>query len=94
MLFRSVVELRTLDSLLPNLNISLDDKILIKLDVEGMEVEAIRGASDFIRRYPNMTLMIEDKHTGQNPIKRLLIELCPFKFGEIDEYNIYAKKII
>jgi len=85
--------IRTFDSLLPKLNIDKAENILIKLDLEGMEVEAIRGASNFIRDYPNVTLVIEDKHTGQSPIKGILNELAQFEFNEVDKFNISAKKI-
>jgi FkbM family methyltransferase len=84
--------IRTFDSLLPELNISLADNILFKLDVEGMEIEAIRGASNFIRNYPNITFVMEDKHTGEYPIRDTLRKIAPFEFGEVDEFNIFAKK--
>ncbi len=88
-----VAEICTFDSLIGRLNISLSEKIMFKLDIEGMEVEAIMGAAGFIRKYPYITFILEDKHTGQNPIKKILNQLGSFEFGEIDEYNFYAKKI-
>jgi len=88
-----MAEIRTFDSLLPELKISIEDNILLKLDLEGMEVEAIHGASNFIRQYPNITFIMEDKHTGQYPIKDTLNKIASFEFGVVDEFNIFAKKI-
>ena len=88
-----MAEIRTFDSLLRKLNIGKAENILVKLDLEGMEVEAIRGASNFIRNYPNITLVIEDKHSGQNQIKETLNQLAEFEFEEVDKFNICAKKI-
>ena len=88
-----VVEIRTFDSLISGLNISLSERIMFKLDLEGMEVEAILGAADFIEKYPHITFILEDKHSGQNQIKKTLNQLGSFEFGEIDEYNFYAKKL-
>jgi FkbM family methyltransferase len=87
-----IAEVCTFDSLLSELNISVEDKILFKLDVEGMEIEAIRGASNFIRHYPNITFVTEDVHTGQYPIRDTLNKIASFEFGVVDQFNIFAKK--
>ena len=89
-----VGEIMTFDSLLPELNLNKNDHILFKLDIEGMETEAIRGAAEFIRNYPFITFVLEDKHTGQDPIQQALSEIAPFDFGIVDDFNIFAKKQI
>lgn len=86
-------EIRTIDSLLPELNFSPDDRILFKLDVEGMEPDALRGASEFIKNHQHLTFVMEDKHSGEETIQKTLSSIAPFEFGYVDEYNIYAKKI-
>jgi len=88
-----IAEIRTFDSLLPELGINTDDHILFKLDVEGMETEALLGATSFIQNYPYITFVIEDKHSGAGSIKETLNSIAPFEFGLIDEFNIFAKKI-
>jgi FkbM family methyltransferase len=86
-------EIRTIDSMLPYLKIASGEKILFKLDVEGMEPEALQGAVEFIRHYPDITFVMENKHTGQDPIKKILNETAEFEFGVVDEFNIFARKI-
>jgi FkbM family methyltransferase len=85
-------DIRTFDSLLPGLKVARDERILFKLDIESMEIEAIRGAAAFIREYPNITFVLEDKHTGQDPIRQALSEIAPFEFGIVDDFNIFAIK--
>lgn len=86
-------KIRTFDSMIADLKIGREEKILFKLDVEGMEAEALQGASAFIRQYPNITFIIEDKHTGKDPIKSILQKTADFDFGVVDKYNMYAHKI-
>lgn len=86
-------EVRTLDSLLENMNISLEDRILIKLDAEGMEPEALRGAKEFIQRYPEMTFVIEDKFSGREQLTSILDKMAVFEYGKVDEYNMFARKL-
>jgi len=88
-----LVELRTFDSLLSELELDIHSNILFKVDVEGMEIEALQGAVNFLGQYPNLTLVLEDKITGQEKIKMLLDELGTFEYGRIDQYNIFARKV-
>jgi len=86
-------EIRKLDTLMDEMAIDQNEKIFIKLDVEGMETEAIRGAFNFIMYYPNITFIVEEKHSGQFPIQDTFSDIALFEFGKVDELNIYAKKI-
>lgn len=87
------VTLRTIDSMLQEFGLNENEKILFKLDVEGMEEEAIRGAKEFIRKYPNITFILEDKHTWRKAIEESMVAIAPFKFGVVDPFNMYAEKI-
>lgn len=87
------VEIRIFDSLLAQIGLKISDQILFKLDVEGMEMEALKGASDFIKRYPNILFIIETKHSDRNQIIKLLGSMAVFETGIIDSYNIFARKI-
>lgn len=90
---QEIVEIRTFDSILPELGIRTDDSILMKLDVEGMEVEAIQGAKSFIRDYPNLTLIVEMKHCGPRLIEEALNSIAPFACKKLDAYNLIATRI-
>lgn len=86
-------EIRTFDDILPMLKLTKDDSLLFKLDVEGMEIEAIKGAAEFIRNFPNITFILEAKHSGKGKIMETLNSIAGFEFGIVDEYNLFAKKI-
>jgi len=86
------VEIRTFDSVYQSLGITKDDHVFFKLDVEGMEPEVLRGAEKFIREFPNITFVMEDKHSGEDTIKNTLISMGSFEYGIVDDFNIYAKK--
>lgn len=86
-------EIRSLDQELPFLHLNKNDRVIMKIDVEGMEVDTIKGAAQFIKHFGNIVLIIEEKFSGSSNIKRTLGEIAQFKFGEIDEFNMYARKI-
>jgi len=87
------VELRTFDSLLTKFNIGKDEHILFKLDVEGMEAEALQGSANFIRQYPHITYILEEKFTGRALIQSILDKLGRFEYGMVDKLNMYARKV-
>ena len=87
------VELRTFDSLLTEFNIGKDEHILFKLDVEGMEAEALQGSANFIRQYPNITYILEEKFTGKTLIQSILDQFGAFEYGMVDKLNMYARKV-
>ncbi len=88
-----IAEIRTFDSVFHSLNIIPDEHILMKLDLEGMEPEAIIGAKNFIIQCLNITLVIEVKHVGEEPVKSALNKIATFEYGIVDAYNIFARKI-
>ena len=86
------VDISAFDSIYPTLGIKKEDRILVKLDVEGMEPLALLGAEQFIRTFPNLTFVLEDKHSGEDSIKDSLNRFASFDYGIVDEFNIFAKK--
>jgi FkbM family methyltransferase len=87
-----IVDIRTFDSCLDKLGLHPNDKIMVKLDVEKMEPEAIKGSMEFIRKYNFITFVIEEKHSGAARIRQTLLDIADFEFGIVDEYNIFARK--
>ena len=58
-----------------------------------MEAEAIEGARDFFRHFKKITVIAEAKHSGEDNIVKALNSVALFEYGEIDEFNIWARKI-
>jgi len=88
------VEIKTLDSLYNSLNLKRDDKILMKIDVEGMETNVIEGAINFLKEFPNILIVMETIHSGEEKIKSLLNSIVDFEYYKIDHFNMAAKKLI
>ena len=48
----------------------------IKIDVEGHELEIIRGGKNFLKHHkPVMLIEIEERHTGKSPVD-IIDEIC------------------
>jgi len=58
--------------------------------VEGMESEALIGAELFIKKFPNVIFIMEDKFSGMFNIKKTLNNLGDFTYGKVDANNFYA----
>ena len=86
------IEINALDDRISELGLRPDQKILIKIDIEGMELDMLRGASNFLKTFPHLVLIIEEKFSGESNIRKGLSEIADFDYGKIDEYNIYARK--
>lgn len=86
-------KIKTLDEVYESFNLNPETKILIKIDVEGMELLMISGAQKFFKHFNNITLIIEEKLTGESIIRDKLSQISNFNFGKIDEFNIYAQKV-
>jgi len=87
------VEIRTLDSIYNNLRLNSDDKILMKIDVEGMEFNVIEGSIKFLRTYPNIFIVMESIHSDEEKLKSLLKSIANFEFYKVDRFNMAAKKL-
>ncbi|MBK9290630.1 MAG: FkbM family methyltransferase [Bacteroidetes bacterium] len=87
------IELRRFDDILDKLNIHPDDKVLMKIDVEGMEDQVINGARNFIRNHKNLTMVMECAHTDKGLLMNLLSEMGRFEFLEVDNLNFGARKL-
>jgi hypothetical protein len=57
-----------------------------------MELEMLEGAMHFINSYEDIVMIIEEKFSGEDNIRRGLSKIADFEFGQLDEHNIYARK--
>lgn len=87
------VQIRMMDDVYESLGLLPSARILVKIDVEGMEVEMLKGAERFIKHFSNITLIIEEKVTGSARIMQTLDSFAKFEYGAVDSYNMYAKKV-
>lgn len=88
------VEIKTLDDVYETLDLNPSTKILVKIDIEGMEVEMLTGAQHFLKHFNDITLIIEEKISGSQRIREALDGVGKFHYGVVDDYNIYAKKVV
>lgn len=86
------IDILPFDSISHKLNIKKDDRVFIKIDVEGMEPQVIKGASKFLNTHPNLLIVLESKHSGREDIKKLLSSIADFEFFDVDDMNMAAKK--
>jgi FkbM family methyltransferase len=87
------VQLFMLDHFKENLPINPDDAVLMKIDVEGMEEDVIKGASEFIQDRKELLIVMESVHSGEENLKNVLSEIAEFEFLDVDSLNFAAKKI-
>ena len=85
-------EIRTLDNMASGMNVTGKDKVLIKIDAEGMECEILRGAANFLGSLEAILMIIESKHSGEQNIRSQLDLIGGFRYGIIDAENMTALK--
>lgn len=88
------VQMKTFDSLLDQISVTHSDKVFIKIDVEGMEIEVIKGAAKFLSSHPNLLLVLESIHSDADNICNALDQLGNFTYQRVDKFNISARKIL
>lgn len=86
------VSIKPFDTLYDKLNIKPDDKVLMKIDTEGMEVEVIEGAANFLKTQKNILIVLESIHSEEGPIKEALNRIGTFEFSRVDDLNMATKK--
>lgn len=87
-------EIDTLDNIMKSVPLSSSARVIIKLDVEGMEVEAINGAKSFIAGCKNLRIIYEHFMEDNFRNDKSLIEICEFNFENLDIVNRIATKVI
>lgn len=87
------IEIRRFDDLMDQLYINPSKKVLMKIDVEGMEGDVIEGAKKFISTQKNLTMVIECAHSNKKKLIQQLNSLGNFEYIEVDNLNFGARKI-
>jgi FkbM family methyltransferase len=81
-----------LDDIIDLSKIRPDKITFIKLDVEGMELEALAGATSIIAETPNLQIVYEHTSLGDRNIRDFLDKWGKFYYEEIDDVNTLAIK--
>ena len=86
------VDIERLDDLLPPMGLRPEDRIMLKMDVEGMECELINGAREFFHQFPSITVISEHFPENGYMIDQQLKAFASFRFQDIDKVNRLAVK--
>ena len=86
------MDIETFDSLTPKFGIAPGDRVLMKMDVEGMEPELIEGARNFISGHQHLTLIYEHFESDDYRNDKALSAIAQFNFADIDGVNRVAIK--
>lgn len=87
------IQLTRLDDLRSKMDIEPNDKVLMKIDVEGMEAEVLGGAKAFIQSCKELFIVMESVHSGEEKLKSILNAYAEFEYYPVDDLNFAAKKI-
>lgn len=69
-----LIEVETLD----HMNLQIQDKVILKMDVEGMELNVLKGAENFIKRYmPYIAVCVYHKERDILDIPQYLKQIVP-----------------
>ncbi len=86
------VNVKRLDDLYPTWNLSNKDRIIVKLDVEGMECEVIAGGRQFLQEFSSVKIIFERFPEVGDQIDKALLSIAPFTFSDIDKVNRLGEK--
>lgn len=86
------IKIKKLDAILSESELSNDKRVILKMDVEGMEVDVLKGGSNLIRRLSDLRIIYEHSFSGADEIKNKLLTLGEFEFKHLDEFNVMATK--
>lgn len=87
------VQLEAFDDLISLCGINDQDRVLIKVDAEGMESEVFEGAKQFMKSHKHITLIYEKYNTLDNRDEKVLSAISNFAISNIDEANCLAVKV-
>ncbi|MBO9566754.1 MAG: FkbM family methyltransferase [Niastella sp.] len=86
------VDIERIDDLATQFGLKPEDRVILKLDVEGMEAEAIAGAVEFIRSRKDLRVIYEHFEEDNFRNDKALLAVADFDFATMDEANRIAIK--
>ena len=86
------VTIKKLDDAVNTLRIPQENKCVMKLDVEGMEVDVLEGANQFLCQKNRIVIIFEKTSVGRNNVVTFLNSVGDFVYREIDLVNTVAVK--
>ena len=84
-----VVKVTTLDEYASTMNLSKDKSYLLKIDVEGAELETLQGARDFLTTYLISGILFES-FDERFPLVKPYLESLGFQIERIAHHNYWA----
>lgn len=87
------IDCRRLDDLIDPHSIDPEKITVIKLDVEGMELEVLEGAEQLIRQVRHLQIIYEYCSCGDPAIRALLDKYATFSYRDLDGVNALAVKM-
>lgn len=85
------VQAMTLDEFASLNNFSKEIKYLMKIDVEGFELEVLKGAQNFLKDY-NIEAIVFECFGHQKELVSVILEKHGFKISRLSTNNYYAVK--
>ncbi len=86
------IQITTLDKILPPGTFNDKDNVVIKLDVEGMELDVLEGAKHILQTTKKLAVIFEHTVSGNDEIRDKLLSFGDFEFVKIDDVNTLARK--
>lgn len=87
------IKVLRLDSISPGLAIPSGEKVLIKMDAEGMEHLILLGSVEFLKDHRNILLVMEKKYQSVTRLNELLGMTGRYECLPIDKNNIAYRKL-
>ncbi|MFY0673440.1 MAG: FkbM family methyltransferase [Bacteroidia bacterium] len=85
------VDVVTFDNFIESKELSLNDSYIIKIDVEGMELEVLKGATHFLQNVKKAFVIFEAwEWAGKNEIIEGFKEIVDFELIQLDRLNCAA----
>ncbi len=85
------IDIKKLDNVLGG-KINSEDKVIVKLDVEGMESEVLKGGIEVLSKIKDLRVIFEHTFAGEDNVKEILKEIGNFEYVSLDDYNSLAIK--